>query len=179
LSEATVARLSEQIARVRQPGDIQVVSLHWGPNWGYGVPEEQTRFAHALIDQAGVSVVHGHSSHHFKAVEIYRNRVVLYGCGDFVNDYEGIEGYERYRGDLSLMYVADIDPLSKEVDTLAIVPFQMRRFQLVRCSMQDSDWVSQTLERESERFSTRIVEAPEGRLRACAAGVGEDRVRRE
>jgi hypothetical protein len=25
-------------------------------------------------------------------------------CGDFLNDYEGITGYERYRGDLALMY---------------------------------------------------------------------------
>jgi len=31
-------------------------------------------------------------------------RLILYGCGDFLNDYEGIRGYEEYRGDLALMY---------------------------------------------------------------------------
>ena len=40
MSEATVARISEQIARLRQPRDVIIISLHWGPNWGYDVPEE-------------------------------------------------------------------------------------------------------------------------------------------
>jgi Bacterial capsule synthesis protein PGA_cap len=35
-------------------------------------------------------VVHGHSSHHPKGVEVYRQMRILYGCGDFLNDYEGI-----------------------------------------------------------------------------------------
>jgi poly-gamma-glutamate synthesis protein (capsule biosynthesis protein) len=166
-SEATAARISEQIARVRQPRDLVVISLHWENNWGYDVPEEHTRFAHALIDQADVSIVHGHSSHHAKAIEIYRNRLVLYGCGDFLNDYEGIEGYEAYRDDLALMYVADVNPLTKDVVTLEVVSFQIRRFQLVHCSEPDRDWVRQTLDRESKRYSTCLVRASDGRLLAC------------
>ena len=47
----------------------------------------------ALIEEAGVPVVHGHSSHHPKAIEVYEGRLILYGCGDFLNDYEGIAGY--------------------------------------------------------------------------------------
>ncbi|HSE89904.1 MAG TPA: hypothetical protein VLJ79_27080 [Candidatus Binatia bacterium] len=41
---------------------------------------------------------------------MHKNRLILYGCGDFFNDYEGIGGYEDYRGDLGLMYFADVDP---------------------------------------------------------------------
>nr|WP_298377384.1 CapA family protein [uncultured Bradyrhizobium sp.] len=74
-----------------------------GSNWGYYIPDEQTVFARTLIDQANASIVHGHSSHHPRAIEIYRDRLILYGCGDFLNDYEGIRGYERYRDDLVLM----------------------------------------------------------------------------
>jgi poly-gamma-glutamate synthesis protein (capsule biosynthesis protein) len=37
-----------------------------------------------------VDVVHGHSSHHCKGAEVYRGRLVLYGCGDLISDYEGI-----------------------------------------------------------------------------------------
>lgn len=33
LSEAVVDRLAGEIERIRQPGDIVVVSIHWGPNW--------------------------------------------------------------------------------------------------------------------------------------------------
>ena len=89
----------------RQPGDVLIASIHWGGNWGYRIPADQRRFAHALID-GGFDVVHGHSSHHPKGIEIYRRKLILYGCGDFINDYEGISGNEEYRGDLALMCIS-------------------------------------------------------------------------
>ena len=164
LSEATAIRVSEQIARHRRPHDVIVVSIHWGPNWGYDVPEEQRRFAHALIERANISVIHGHSSHHAKGIEIYRNRLILYGCGDFLNDYEGIQGYEDYRGDLALMYFVDIEPASRDLAAIEIVPLHMRKFSLVRPSGPDSDWVWRTLDRESHRFGTRVAGVSPGRL---------------
>ena len=57
---------------------------------------EQRDFAHRLIDAAGVDLVHGHSSHHAKGIEVYRGKLILYGCGDFLNDYEGISGYGEF-----------------------------------------------------------------------------------
>jgi poly-gamma-glutamate synthesis protein (capsule biosynthesis protein) len=163
LSERTAARVCDEIARARQPGDVVVVSLHWGPNWGYDVPHAQTRFAHALIDDGGVSVVHGHSSHHAKAIEVYRERLILYGCGDFLNDYEGIEGYEDYRDDLAMMIFADI-MASGALAAAEIVPLQIRQFRLNRAASQDVDWMRQRLERESRRFGTGIAAVAPGRL---------------
>ena len=164
LSETSATRVCDQIARTRQTGDVVVASLHWGPNWGYDIPREQTRFAHALIDRAGVSVIHGHSSHHAKAVEVYSDRLILYGCGDFIDDYEGIEGYENYRDDLALMYFADIDPASGVLAAAEVVPLQIRQFRLVRPSTEDIDWVRQRLERESRRFGIAFIAAAPGRL---------------
>jgi poly-gamma-glutamate capsule biosynthesis protein CapA/YwtB (metallophosphatase superfamily) len=92
LSEAAALKIAAEIAHIRRPGDLVIVSLHWGPNWGYGVTNSQRNFAHTLIDQGDVSVIHGHSSHHPKGIEVYRSRRILYGCGDFLNDYEGIRG---------------------------------------------------------------------------------------
>ena len=66
--------------------------------------------AHALIDQAGFDLVHGHSSHHPQGIEVHRNRLVIYGAGDFLNDYEGIEGHEEFRGDLTLLYLLALPP---------------------------------------------------------------------
>ncbi|MDI9848565.1 CapA family protein [Rhodoblastus sp. 17X3] len=43
--------------------------MHCGPNWGYEVAKEERRFAHALIERVGVSIVHGHSSHYPKPIE--------------------------------------------------------------------------------------------------------------
>jgi poly-gamma-glutamate synthesis protein (capsule biosynthesis protein) len=161
LSEATAARISEQISQLRQPRDVIVVSVHWGPNWGYEITDRQRHFAHALIDKAGISILHGHSSHHAKAIEIYRNRLILYGCGDFLNDYEGIKGYEEYRDDLPLMYFVDIDPETAELIEIEIVPLQIRRFQLVRPSSNDIDWVRETLARESRGRAIHVLRSGE------------------
>jgi poly-gamma-glutamate synthesis protein (capsule biosynthesis protein) len=75
------------VCQLRQPGDVTVVSIHGGSNWGFAVPDAQIRFAHRLIHE-GVDVVHGHSSHHVRAIEVYRDRLI-HGCGDFVTDCEG------------------------------------------------------------------------------------------
>jgi poly-gamma-glutamate synthesis protein (capsule biosynthesis protein) len=119
---------------------------------------------HALIDKADVSVVHGHSSHHAKAIEVHRNRLILYGCGDFLNDYEGIKGYEEYRDDLALMYFADIDLVSRDIAAVEIVPLQICNFQLIHPSSRDVDWVRDTLDRESRRFGTGVVSRSAERL---------------
>ncbi len=163
LSEDAAARVADEIARHAKPGDLIVVSVHWGSNWGYEIPEAQRRFAHALIDRAGVSVIHGHSSHHPKAIEVYRNRLILYGCGDFLNDYEGIKGYEEFRDDLVLMYFADIQPAGT-LAALDIVPLQIRNFRLVRPSAEDIDWMQQTMNRESGKFGAAVAPGADGRL---------------
>jgi poly-gamma-glutamate capsule biosynthesis protein CapA/YwtB (metallophosphatase superfamily) len=164
LSLSSVARIAEQVERLRRPGDVILVSIHWGSNWGYEVADAEQRFAHALIDDAGVSIVHGHSSHHPKGIEVYRDRLILYGCGDFLNDYEGIGGYEEYRGDLALMYFARVDAASAVVVSLEIVPLQIRNFRLARPSSQDIEWLQQTLDRESRRFGVRVALDVAGRL---------------
>ena len=159
-----MARIAEQVERRRRPGDVILVSIHWGSNWGYDVAAAEQRFAHALIDDAGVSIVHGHSSHHPKGIEVYRDRLILYGCGDFLNDYEGIHGYDEYRGDLALMYIAGVDAASAAVVSLEIVPLQIRNFRLARPSSQDVEWLQQTLDRESRRFGARVALDAAGRL---------------
>jgi poly-gamma-glutamate synthesis protein (capsule biosynthesis protein) len=164
LSEASAARVCDHVMQVRRRHDVIVISIHWGPNWGYEVPDEQRRFAHALVDMADVSVIHAHSSHHAKAIEVCRNRLILYGCGDFLNDYEGIKGYEEYRDDLALMYFCDIDLVSGDIAALEIVPLQIRKFQLINPSSRDVDWMRDTLDRESRRFGSAVVSRSVGRL---------------
>ena len=164
LSQADALRAAEYIVSIKQPGDLTVVSLHWGSNWGYEIPTEQQLFARTLIDRGDVSIIHGHSSHHAKAIEVYHNRLILYGCGDFLNDYEGIRGYEEYRDDLALMYFVDIEPTTGDLAAFEITPLQIRKFRLDRPSSQDIEWIQQTLQRECLRFGTGIVLDPGGRL---------------
>jgi len=162
MSEADAVRVADEIAHASGPDDLIVVSVHWGPNWGYEISEEQSSFVHILIDRADVSIVHGHSSHHPKAIEIYRNRLILHGCGDLLNDYEGISGYEHYRDDLVLMYFADIDLASRELCGVEIVPLQIRNFQLARPSKKDADWMLEMLNREYRRFAAGLAVAANG-----------------
>jgi poly-gamma-glutamate synthesis protein (capsule biosynthesis protein) len=170
LSDATADKIAAEIERVRTSGDIVIVSIHWGPNWGYSIPDSQRRFAHRLIDDANVSAIYGHSSHHPKAMEVYRNRLVLYGCGDFINDYEGISGHEEYRSDLSLMYFADFDGGSADLIDLELVVLQIRRFQLNAASSEDTEWLGTILARECVRFGVKFQRSSGNRFRAAIGG---------
>jgi poly-gamma-glutamate synthesis protein (capsule biosynthesis protein) len=140
LSDETARRVAGRVRRIKQPGDVAVASIHWGGNWGYDIPEEQIRFARRLIDE-GIDLVHGHSSHHVKGIEVYRGHLILYGCGDFLTDYEGIGRYEAFRGDLALMYLARVDPRQGRLVAVRLVPLQVRRFRLNRASAVDAWWL--------------------------------------
>jgi poly-gamma-glutamate capsule biosynthesis protein CapA/YwtB (metallophosphatase superfamily) len=156
LSADTVEQIKADIQHVKRPGDLVVASLHWGANWGYFVSRQQREFAHRLINDAGVHVIHGHSSHHVKGIEVYKGHLILYGCGDFLDDYEGISGYEEYRGDLSLMYFATMEPSTGKLVSLHMTPLQIRHFRANRASREDAAWLRDTLSREGKRFGTRV-----------------------
>jgi len=164
LSAGTARQVAERVAQWRRPGDLVAVSVHWGGNWGYAVPGEQRDFAHRLIDEAGVDVVHGHSSHHPKGIEVYAGRLVIYGCGDFLNDYEGIGGYQEYRSHLVLAYFATLDAASGRLVALEIVPFETRRFRLQRAARADAEWLRGMLQREGRALGTRVELTADGVL---------------
>lgn len=151
LSARVADEVGERVRRAKRPGDVAVVSIHWGSNWGYAVPRDQASFAHRLVEH-GVDLVHGHSSHHPRPVEVHGDRLVLHGCGDFINDYEGISGYERYRGDLRLLHLVRVDPGSGRLLDLRMVPFRSRRLRLERASEADTAWLGRTVDRISRRY---------------------------
>lgn len=164
LSEPAVARLAARMAAVRREGDRVIASIHWGPNWGYDVSRDEQRFAHGLVERAAVDIVHGHSSHHAKGIEVFRRRLILYGCGDLINDYEGIEGYEQFRGDFGLMYFPALDAVSGGLTGLQMTVMQMRRFRACRASRAHARRLCETLDRESRRFGARAELCADGRI---------------
>jgi len=120
------------------------------------VSAAQVRFARRLID-AGVDVVHGHSSHHPRPIEVYRGKLILYGCGDFLDDYEGIRGYEELRDDLVLMYFPTLDRATGRLVELRMTPLQIFEMQLRRASRDDARWIQETLDRISAQLGTRVT----------------------
>jgi poly-gamma-glutamate capsule biosynthesis protein CapA/YwtB (metallophosphatase superfamily) len=153
----------EHIRAYRREGDRVVVSIHWGGNWGYNVPPSQRDFAHRLVDAGAADVIHGHSSHHPKGIEVYRGRPILYGAGDFLNDYEGIAGKEAFRGDLTLMYFPTLDG-SGALASFEMTPMRIRRFRLERASREEARWLREILDRESREFDARVEITRTGRL---------------
>ena len=159
----TAETVAARIRRDKRAGDVCIFSIHWGPNWGYEIAEEDRAFAHELVE-AGVDIVHGHSSHHPKAIEPYRGKLILYGCGDLINDYEGIENHEPYRDDHVLAYLATIDTADGRLTGLDMLPFRIRKFRLDRADAQEAEWLRATMDRECRRFGTG-VSLHDGRLR--------------
>ena len=159
----TVRTVVDRVGRKRTQ-DIVVVSIHWGGNWGYGITAEQRALAHALVDSGCVDIVHGHSSHHPKGIEVYREKLILYGCGDLLNDYEGIRGHEEYRGDLSLMYFPTLEAKTGRLLGLTLTPMRIGKFSLHRAAERDSRWLRDKLNRQGESLGTRFRLDQQGRL---------------
>jgi len=156
LSESEVERIGLALQGTRQAGDATVVSIHWGPNWGYRIPEAHRRFARDLIDQARVDVVHGHSSHHPMGFEVYQDRLILYGCGDLLTDYEGIGGHEEFRSELGAWYDVGVGP-GGVVEDLRIIPTKVHRFQLTTPAPEEIVWMNQRFREQSTPLGIDVM----------------------
>jgi poly-gamma-glutamate capsule biosynthesis protein CapA/YwtB (metallophosphatase superfamily) len=163
LSATTAGDVAARMRAAKRPGDLVVASVHWGSNWGYRMPVDHVEFAHRLVD-GGVDIVHGHSSHHARSVEVYRRRLILYGCGDLIDDYEGIGGYGKFRGDLRVLYFATVEPATGQLVQLRMAPMQARQMRLHHASSEDAEELRAILERIGRDVGSRYGRATDGML---------------
>ena len=154
--EFAVALIKNEISKVKQKNDIVVLSLHWGGNWGYDIPLSHQKLARELIDKSGVDIIHGHSSHHPMGIDVYHNKLIIYGAGDFINDYEGISGQEPYRGELGLMYFPEVNRENGELISLKMFPMETKNFRLQNASKADAIWMKDILNREGRQLGTSV-----------------------
>ena len=145
---------------------LKVVSLHWGPNYRWNPAREIVELAHWLIDACGVDIIHGHSSHHIQGVEVYKGKLIVYGCGDFVDDY-AVDG--KYRNDLSAAWRVSVGEQEAEsgqagvegrleVRKLEVFPNRIKLFQagLLGKGDEDHEWVQRKFRELCEEFGTRV-----------------------
>jgi poly-gamma-glutamate synthesis protein (capsule biosynthesis protein) len=156
LSLSHIDCIANRIQSLKQPMDVVILSIHWGANWGYDIANEYREFARSLIDKANVDIVYGHSSHHFKGLEYYHGKLILYGCGDFINDYEGIQGHESFRSNLVLMYFPRLNLKDGTLLSLEIYPLKLKNFCLQAPSKEEVEWVLFILNRESNHFGAEF-----------------------
>ena len=157
LSEATARRLAAKMASERRGDEPVIVSIHWGANWGAQVPLAHREFAHRLIELGAADIVHGHSSHHPLAMEVHRGRLVLYGCGDLINDYEGIGPHGDLRSDTGCLYFASIEAQGGALRRLEIVPLQIRRFRLEAADATARRWLERQFNQGGQALGTSIA----------------------
>lgn len=153
LGKDSIKPIKEVIEYYRKTGDLCIVSIHWGGNWGYDIPAQHQRFAYTLIDELGVNVIHGHSSHHPIGIEWHNQGLILYGCGDLINDYEGISGWEQFKSDLSLMYFFSFAP-NLQLTHLELVPIIRKNFKLHYARNEECQWMVKKLIQCSQAFKT-------------------------
>jgi poly-gamma-glutamate capsule biosynthesis protein CapA/YwtB (metallophosphatase superfamily) len=95
---------------------------------------------------------------------VYEGKLVLYGCGDFINDYEGIHGHNEFRDDLTLMYFAGVDPSTGELDGLKMTPMRIRKLRANRASREDARWLRDVIEQASRKFGSLMELEEDGSL---------------
>ena len=154
----------DAIQEASAAADVTIVSAHWGGNWGERPPDSHRQAARLFID-AGADVVFGHSAHTFRGVEIYRDRPVLYSCGDFVDDY-AVDEIER--NDQSFVFILDFD--GADLCRLLLVPTVIRNFQARLAPQREWRAILQKMLRLSADLGTTgLRESSEG-LEHCFPG---------
>jgi poly-gamma-glutamate synthesis protein (capsule biosynthesis protein) len=92
-------------------------------------------------------------------LEMYRDRPVLSGYGDFINDPEGIAGHEAYQPDLTFMHLATLEQGTGALHQLRLVPMRIERLSWHQAGVNDVHWLQQRLNRESRRFGVHVKRA--------------------
>ncbi|KAJ6139481.1 hypothetical protein N7471_005967 [Penicillium samsonianum] len=155
----TRARLREMLVDSEESKPaLKVFSVHWGPNYAWQPDGKITSLAHFLIDECGVDIVHGHSSHHIQGVEVYHGKLVIYGCGDFVDDYALDEEYRNDLGALWRVVVREKSGGGLGLERLEIFPTRVERFRAMLLDSRDADhvWVRQRIRELSGELGTTV-----------------------
>jgi poly-gamma-glutamate capsule biosynthesis protein CapA/YwtB (metallophosphatase superfamily) len=151
--------VKRSVADVKRPNDVLIASVHAGTNFGHEIEPAERDLFRRLIDEAGFDLIHCHSSHHVKAIELHSGRPILYGTGDLINDYEGLPARpERaaFSSNVGMIAFADFSPVSGACTGLFLCPTRLRRMRVERADADDAERLAAMLNRESACFGTRI-----------------------
>lgn len=150
-----VQKKIEEKKKNRRP-DIVVASIHWGSNYSWQPPKNFRRFAHFLVDECGIDLIHGHSSHHIQGIEVYKKKPILYGCGDFIDDY-AVD--DDYRNDLGFLYKLMYDVDKKEWKKIVLVPTKIKQFSVSSMVTKgERTWLTEKIKTLSAVFGTTVKE---------------------
>ena len=155
IDEKNLKSISEDLQNLRKKVDILIVTLHWGPN-NREVPSLQFQnFARGLID-LGVDIVHGHSAHVTQGIERYKNKLILYDTGDFVDDYQ----VGPLRNDYSFLFQLEIS--KQGIKSLRLIPVIIEYCQVNLARGEDFEMMTSRIKKLSKDFGTELINCKEG-----------------
>jgi poly-gamma-glutamate synthesis protein (capsule biosynthesis protein) len=152
-------QVKQSVADIKRPGDVLIASVHAGRNFGYEIDSAERKLFRRLIDEAGIDLIHCHSPHHVKAIEMHNGRPILYGTGDVINDYEGIPippEQASFCSNLGTIVFAELSTDTGACTALHLRPTKMRRLRVERADAREAANLCGILNRESAQFGTRI-----------------------
>lgn len=148
VNDPRAKRLFEKVSEMSRKADCVIVSAHWGPNWGYEPSPGHVPFGRRLID-AGAKIVFGHSCHVFRGVEFYRGGAIMYGAGDFVDDY-AID--EAEPNDESFIFTAMVEAAVQE---FSLRPTVIENFHAKTADFPRAGLIAAKMKSLSGAFGTR------------------------
>jgi poly-gamma-glutamate synthesis protein (capsule biosynthesis protein) len=165
-----MARVTHAAARARQLGaQLVVLSVHWGTDITL-VPAAHFRsFARAAVE-SGVDLVYGHGDHVFQGVEVHGNGLILYGTGDFLDDY-AVDPLLRY--DWTFVFQVRID--ARGIHSLDLVPVRIDFAQIRLATGADFEAIRARMCRQCADLGTAVTKTAEGlqvRVRPARVSAG-------
>lgn len=133
IGDAGWRELEPQIKEAKKMADFVIVSGHWGPNMVQRPTRAFQDFAHRIID-AGADIFHGHSAHLFQGIEKYKDKLILYDTGDFVDDYYVDPSL---RNDETFLVKVKI--IAKEIKEVKLIPALISEFQVNKANGEDKE----------------------------------------
>jgi poly-gamma-glutamate synthesis protein (capsule biosynthesis protein) len=154
----TLKHLQEDINKARLGGaELIILSLHWGPNMVDTPSKDFQEFAHKAID-LGVDIIHGHSAHVFQGVEYYKNGVIFYDTGDFVDDY-AVDPV--LRNDWSFIFMIEL--AERRIKSVNAIPVRLQYAQTNLARGAEAQAINSRMQELCSPFGTK-VEAINGNL---------------
>ena len=137
--------------RIPFHADVNILSIHWGPNMRQTPSPIFCTFARQAID-AGAQIFHGHSAHIFQGIERYHNGLICYDTGDFLDDY-AVD--PELRNDQSFFFLAEVN--KKGIAALHLLPVLIGDCQVRRAQGNDFSQIVQRMQSLSKPFGTHFT----------------------
>lgn len=151
LNVGDLSAIQGEILKLRPQVDILILSIHWGPNMKERPSHAFIQFAHQLID-CGADLIHGHSAHVFQGVEKYKEKLILYDTGDFIDDYY-VDPF--LRNDCSFFFLVEVS--KKGIEKLTLIPSIISEFQVNRAKGEVASKIISRMQKLSAEFQTELV----------------------